>query len=580
MIKTLKKLLVYAKPWRWTLVLTVFVLVAGSLLNLVTPAVVRRITAQLAAPASDTQKNIIILAVILIIAYLLRAFFRFLAIWQAHVAAWSYVPSLTLRVYDHIQGLSPKWYTKNRVGDIMSRVLTDTRALETLIAHALPDLISNAVIVVGVSVMLFTVNPTLAAITLVPIPFVFYASTFYSKKVNPLFKINSRFFGKLSSNMQDRISGMKEIQAFSAEKSEHEKMSELCDEYSRVNIHANFASGIYNPTVELLTSAGTVLVAAIGGTLALRGRLSAADIVGFFMYLSLFYTPLTTLGRLAEDIQTCVASGERVLAVLETKSDITQSDNAHDIGLSKGEVTFDNVSFDYSDDDKGLLKNISFNAKPGTMTAIIGATGAGKTTLISLLERFYDTDSGKILLDGTDIKDLTLECLRNNISVVLQDVFLFNGTIADNIRFGAPDATDSELMAASKAAHAHEFICQMPDGYNTVVGERGARLSGGQKQRIAIARALLRPSPILVLDEATSAVDNETEELIRRSLEEMYGKKTLIVIAHRLSTVRNADNIIVIENGSIKDSGTHDELINREGLYRRLWLAQKDHIDM
>lgn len=574
MIKTMKKLLTYARPWRGTLILTVTVLVIGALMNLVTPAVAREITARLSDIGATSLREIIFLALLLGGAYVVRGVCRFLALWQAHVAAWNYVPALTLKAYDHIQCLTPKWYGNHQTGDIMSRVLNDTRELEVLIAHALPDLISNVIIILGVIVMVFTINPMLAAIALIPVPFVIYASTFYSKKVAPLYKKNRKFFGSLNGSMQEQISGIKEIQAFSATEREHVRMDAMRKTYTMLNVRANFANGIYNPLIELLTSLGTVLVTGIGGALALKGSLSAADLVGFFMYLTLFYTPLTSLARLAEDVQNTVAAGERVLQLLDEKPDIKEKENAIKAKLGEGKLEFEKVGFTYDEGAEPVLSDVSFVAMPGTMTAIVGATGAGKTTITSLIERFYDTTSGRILLDGVDIRELTLDSLRQNLSLVLQDVFLFNGTILDNIRYGYPKATIEDIEAASKAAHVDDFVRDLPDGYDTVVGERGIKLSGGQKQRIAIARAILRPSPILILDEATSAVDNKTESLIQESMDELCGKKTLIVIAHRLSTIRKADNIIVLENGRISQSGTNDELMKAEGLYRQLKAAQ------
>ena len=298
----------------------------------------------------------------------------------------------------------------------------------------------------------------------------------------------------------------------------------------------------------------------------MRGNMSTADIVGFFMYLSLFYSPLSALARLAEDIQVSRACGNRVLELLDTESEIKEDSDAKDIPVGAGEVRFENVVFGYNNENK-VLDDISFDVKPGKMLAIVGATGVGKTTIVSLLERFYDPQSGKITIDGYDIHHSTLASLRQNISIVLQDVFLFNGTVYDNIAYGVEEATEDEVYAAAKIACADEFIREMPDGYMTKIGERGVRLSGGQKQRIAIARAVLRKTPILVLDEATSAVDNETEAQIQKAIENLSGNHTLIVIAHRLTTIMKADDIIVLRDGKIAEKGIHEELIRKGGIY-------------
>ena len=555
-----------AKPWWGELVITVITLLAASLLSLVTPEAIRKLTALLGTPGDATTALILKYCGILVGAYLLRALCRFISMWQAHVAAWNFVGYLTSLCYDKLQSLSMRYYSDKQTGEIMSRMINDTRQLEVLIAHSLPDMATNVIVVAGVAVMIFRINPLLALYTLSPVPFILLLSRLFTTKVAPLFKINQEVLAGLNGHTQDNLSGMKEIQAFGKEGKESLGMKDYCRHYSFVNIRANFYNAMYHPAVEFITSIGTVIVMGAGGYFVMRGRMSTADIVGFFMYLSLFYSPLSALARLAEDIQVSRACGNRVLELLDTESEIKEDDDAKDIPTCSGDVRFDNVVFGYSGDSK-VLDGISFDVKPGKMLALVGATGVGKTTIVSLLERFYDPQSGKITIDGHDIRHATLSSLRKNISIVLQDVFLFNGTVYENIAYGAENATEEEVYAAAKTACADEFIREMPEGYMTKIGERGVRLSGGQKQRIAIARAVLRKTPILVLDEATSAVDNETEAQIQKAIENLSGSHTLIVIAHRLTTIMKADDIIVLRDGKIAEEGTHDELMKKGGIY-------------
>lgn len=620
-MKLVKRLLTLASNHIGTMIFACVGIIGASVLNLVTPALLRRFTLSIEDTETLTVRVLVIYALVLAAAYLVRAVCRGIQLGVAHIAAWRFVAELTLKVYDKLEQLSMRYYQNKQTGELMSRLVNDTRQFELLIAHSIPDLISNLLVVVGVAVMMFTINVRLALITLIPVPIVILAGWGYSKLVAPMFRVNSRVLGELNGVFQDNLTGMKEIQAFGCEESEHEKMIHNCRYYGKVNIRANLANAVFTPGIELVTSIGTIIVVLFGGMLVLKNEMNVADIVGFIMYLSLFYSPLAVLARLVEDMQVAAASAQRVFEVLDSEPEIKEAPDAKDIpqdGAERGKVEFDHVDFYYNKNEP-LLEDISFTAKPGEMIALVGPTGVGKTTIVSLMERFYDPVSGRVLIDGQDIRFATLKSLRSNISMVLQDVFLFNGTIAENIAYGIScvDGDDfaaltnesgalsvhgvsepvinsirkdpendviissgvrnidmEKIREAAKIAHADEFISEMPDGYDTMIGERGVRLSGGQKQRIAIARAVLRGTPILILDEATSAVDNETEAEIQAAIESLAGSRTIIVIAHRLSTVMKADKIIVLEKGRIVEEGRHEELLRKNGLYAKLCRVQ------
>ena len=509
------------------------------------------------------------LALILLGLYLLRVLFRFLSNYLAHRAAWYLVGDLRSRLYNKLQSLDLGFFHDKQTGDLMSRVVNDTRDFELLYAHMIPDLITNFVTFTGVLIILLTINVKLALITCCPIPLILISGVIFAKKVRPYFKESQKVMGDLNAQLQDSLSGLHEIQAFGQEKYEGERVHKKSFEQVVAMLRALKASAIFHPCVELLSSIGTVLVVFFGGYMAYKEQISIADIVAFVLYLSLFYAPVSGLANLLESLQQSLAGAERVTLILDTPSAIQDAKNAYPLENVKGAIKFENVSFNY-ENKIPVLKNISFSCEPGMMVALVGPTGVGKTTTALLISRFYDVTEGRILIDGQDIRDVTLESLRHNISPVLQDTFLFNGSIAENIGYARPLSTREEIEAAAKAANIHSDILQMPDGYETQVGERGLRLSGGQKQRVAIARAILRKSPIIILDEATASVDVQTERQIQSAISELTGKCTIIAIAHRLSTIMNADLILVIHEGKIVEQGTHTELMEKKGFYYKM----------
>lgn len=555
-------------------VIAIFSTFALTVINLAAPKILSSITAIVEIGiVEDSMKKISILTGVLIGLYLLKILFRYLSSYLAHKAAWNLVEDLRVQVYSHIQEFSMSFFSDKQTGDLMSRVINDTSTFELLYAHIIPEMITNLVTVIGVMIILLTINVKLALLTCIPIPLILYSGWIFAKKIRPNFRMSSKALAELNAKLQDNFSGIHEIQAFGQEEYEKEQISEQAGVFTKAMLHALNLSAVFHPTVEFLSSAGTVIVIGVGGLLAFHGELSVSDIVAFLLYLSLFYAPVSGLARLLEEVQQAYAGAERVMMILDTPTKIKDEIDAKELTNVKGSITFDSVDFQYEEDVR-ILNNIEFSCEPGQMVALIGPTGVGKTTLTQLISRFYDPTNGRVLIDGKDIKNVTLRSLRSNIAPVLQDTFLFNGTIAENIGYADPNASTEEIICAAKAARIHDNIMEMPNQYETRVGERGMRLSGGQKQRIAIARAILRKAPIIILDEATASVDVETEKEIQKAITHLAGTKTIIAIAHRLSTIQNADIILVLEEGKIVQRGTHKELIEKEGLYKRLNLAQ------
>lgn len=569
-MKNLIRLIKYAKPYWGLLIISGSSLIAITALNLLSPWLIKDLVAILTNKLDNSSMaSIRKIAVILAITYSARVLFRYLNNYLSHVAAWNLVADMRVVVYDHFQKLSLRYYHDKQTGQLMSRATNDTATFESLIAHSVPDLVANILILAGVTIILFFMNTYLAVLTLIPVPFLIMGGWIFAKKIQPNFKKAQSTLAELNATLQDNISGMKEIQVFNQQPREKKRIQKSAESYASAILHALKLSAIFHPTVEAISSLGTVIVVGFGGWLALNQHISVSNIVGFLLYLTLFYQPISSLARVTEDLQQSIAGADRVFDVLDTEPDIEDSKSAVDIVNAKGEITFKDVDFSYIPASP-VLQGINFTAKAGQMIALVGPTGVGKTTIISLIARFYDPVSGSILLDGKDLRNITLSSLRNQISIVLQDIFLFNGSVSDNIAYGTKAASIEDIISAAKIARAHEFISELPEGYDTVIGERGVKLSGGQKQRLSIARAVLRNTPILILDEATASVDVETEAKIQQAIQELAGSRTIIVIAHRLSTVKRADNILVIKEGKITETGTHSELLKIGGLYKQL----------
>jgi ATP-binding cassette, subfamily B, bacterial len=576
-VKPFRIVFVYARKYTTALIVTVLSMLLLVGVQLLIPWIIKILIADIIEQAAaQASLNLITqLTLVVLIVYVARAGLQFLRSYMAHVAGWGVVADVRMHIYEHLQRLSLRFYEDTQTGQLMSRVVNDSDLFEQLIAHAVPDVVVNVLTLIGVSVVLFSLNWQLTLLSLVPIPLVVVSLQVYARYVRPAFRERQKVLGELNATLNDNLSGIREIKAFTREGEELRHVGVKIDHYRRSLLRALRLMATFQPFVEFTSSLGSIVVIYFGGRLAFNQTLSVADLVAFFLYLEMFYQPVRNLSGAWENIQSALAGADRVAELLEEEPEILDAADALALtSRAEGTISFRDVSFHYNEGD-AILDGITLDIPARHVIALVGPTGVGKSTLVSLIPRFYDVCNGAITLDGHDIRSLTLESLRQQISIVLQDVFLFHGTVRENILFGRPDASEEDIVAAAKIANAHAFISALPDGYDTLIGERGVKLSGGQKQRLSIARAVLKDAPILILDEATSSVDTETEFLIQQALERLMRGRTTIIIAHRLSTIRNANTIVVLEGKHIKEMGTHDQLLSQDGLYKRLYAVQQ-----
>ena len=567
-MNTIKKFIHYYGPYKAVFFIDLICAAVISLVDLAYPQILRTMTKTLFTQDKDIILHALpVIAVSLFVMYIVQSLCKYYVTYQGHMMGAKMERDMRRELFDHYQELSFSYYSRNNSGQMMSKLVSDLFDISEFAHHGPENLFISLVKIVGAFIFLVFINKKLALplILLVIVMFVF--SFRQNAKMQETFMENRRKIGDVNASLQDTLSGIRVVQSFANEDIERAKFKKSNEAFlvsKRDNYHC---MGSFMSSNLFFQGMMYLVTLVYGGYLIAQGEMQTADLAMYALYIGIFISPIQILVELVEMMQKGLSGFRRFLDVMETESEIRDADNAAELTDVKGHVRYDHVSFHYSDDETPVLSDISIDIPAGKSIALVGPSGSGKTTICSLLPRFYDVTGGSITVDGKDIRGLTLKSLRSQIGMVQQDVYLFDGTIKANIAYGKPSASDEEIIKAAKCASIHDFIMELPDKYDTYVGERGTRLSGGQKQRISIARVFLKNPPILILDEATSALDNESERWIQKSLEELSKNRTTITIAHRLSTIRDADEIIVITEDGIAERGTHAELLEKNGLY-------------
>lgn len=569
------KFLSYYKPYKKIFLADMFFACLGAAVTLIIPLIIRYITSDVVLrPAGEALRVILALAGVMAALIILECYCNYFIAYYGHMMGAKMEYNMRNEIFSHYQKLSFSFYDNQKVGQLMSRVTNDLFEISELFHHGPEDIVISIIKLTGSFSILLFVNWRLALVAFAVVPVMLLYAFYFNKKMKRAFVKNRARIADINAQIEDNLSGIRVVKSFANEEIEMDKFKMGNDRFVESKKESYRYMGLYNSGLGAFTTLISVIVIGAGAVFLTREIITVTDLITFLLYINNFTDPIKKLISFTEQFQNGASGYTRFLEILSIHPDIVDCPEAVELRGAKGEIVFEDVSFHYEEHSETVLSHLSLRVNQGEYIALVGTSGVGKSTLCSLIPRFYDVSGGRILLDGRDIRDFTIKSLRNNIGIVQQDVYLFTGSVMDNIRYGRPDATEAEIVAAAQNANAHEFIMNLPEGYDTNIGQRGIKLSGGQKQRLSIARVFLKNPPILIFDEATSALDNESERVVQESLEKLARGRTTFVIAHRLSTIRNAQKILVLTEKGIEESGNHEQLLAKNGIYAELYNMQ------